>query len=1058
MNVNSIGDSGKVIFGLGGSTQTFALNSGAAAMTFNSRQFEIAGTAGTLKIANSSSNAFTINTDLLVSGTGTRTLTLGGTGTGLSTFGGKIGNGSLTSLAITKADSGTWILSGANTYTGITTVSAGTLAFSGDANVASANPLGQSSTAAGNLLLAVNTTLRYVGAAASTDRSFTLNVTSNDQGASLDASGTGAINFTSTASPAYGTINQRRTLTLTGLNTGNNTLAANLADNGVSTMAVSITKTGIGTWVLTGSNSNTGNTTLSGGGTLVFDYGTNDDSKIAGILTLSNGGGNLTLRGGSHLEAVTSTSMTTGGGHTSITREGIGATSKLAFGAINRSQSAGVTMSLAEDNIATTSSSVFNGIMGGAITVGSNWAKVSSGNIVALTSGDYTALPVGATTASVNYQLTGTQTHTGSTSLNSLRIVGDGDDQVLTISSGNLSPSIVSAGTFGNSGGILYAGGGNDNYTITGTGNIQAQNGNQELIIHTYTGTLTVDMAVTTGSAAAGLTKVGAGTLILTKAGTYTGGTFVNQGTLLVNNTTGNGTGTSAVTVNNGAALGGNGTIGGNVTIAAGGGLTFDLTTAPGSHDKLDLAAAKTLAFSGTSTLTITASGILTEPGIYKLVTAPGGISGPLPATVNLPTDYTATVQKTGNDLELNVTGVPARGGPLDYFEFSAITSPQEAGTPITGITLTAKDAGGLTANFNGTVTFSGTAGITGDSGTFAAGVLTGLSVTPTVAGSGMTIIVTDSVSGKTGMATFNVSPGALDHFTISAIGSPQTAGTAITGITLTARDANTNTVTGFSGTVTYGGTAGISGTSASFTAGVLSGVSVMPIVAGSGMTFIVTGSGKTGTRTFNVNPGAVHHFAISGFTPTGVVGTPVTGVEITAQDANNNTVTGFSGTVTYGGTAGITGVSGNFTAGVLAGVSVTPTEAGTGVSFTVSDGSGNTGSAGSDVVWVDDMVMMAAASVQVGTTTPVASVRANSPYPPVTYAKTGGRDAALFNVNATTGELTMTAPAGVVGTKYYVLVTATDSKPVTPNVDSILVEVTSTGAAVLSGSVFMFR
>jgi hypothetical protein len=150
--------------------------------------------------------------------------------------------------------------------------------------------------------------------------------------------------------------------------------------------------------------------------------------------------------------------------------------------------------------------------------------------------------------------------------------------------------------------------------------------------------------------------------------------------------------------------------------------------------------------------------------------------------------------------------------------------------------------------------------------------------------------------------------------------------------------------------------------------------------------------------------------------------------------------------------------VSGNFTAGELTGVSVTPREAGTGVSFTVSDGSGNTGSAASNVGWVDGMVMMAAASVQVGTTTPVASVRANSPYPPVTYAKTGGRDAASFNVNATTGELTLTSPAGAVGTKYYVLVAATDSKPVTPNVDSILVEVTSTNAVVLSGSVFILR
>ena len=95
---------------------------------------------------------------------------------------------------------------------------------------------------------------------------------------------------------------------------------------------------------------------------------------------------------------------------------------------------------------------------------------------------------------------------------------------------------------------------------------------------------------------------------------------------------------------------------------------------------------------------------------------------------------------------------------------------------------------------------------------------------------------------------------GALDHFDISTITSPQTVGTAITGITLTAKDANNNTVTSFTGTVDYTGTAGITGTSASFTSGVLSGVSVTPILYGNTRTFIVTGTGKTGTATFDVS------------------------------------------------------------------------------------------------------------------------------------------------------------------------------------------------------------
>jgi hypothetical protein len=102
------------------------------------------------------------------------------------------------------------------------------------------------------------------------------------------------------------------------------------------------------------------------------------------------------------------------------------------------------------------------------------------------------------------------------------------------------------------------------------------------------------------------------------------------------------------------------------------------------------------------------------------------------------------------------------------------------------------------------------------------------------------------------------VVPGPLDHFAISTISSPQTAGTAITGITLTAQDVNNNTVTSFVSTVAYSGTAGITGTSATFTAGVLSSVSVTPTFSGTSLTFVVTGSTKTGTATITtINPGA---------------------------------------------------------------------------------------------------------------------------------------------------------------------------------------------------------
>jgi autotransporter-associated beta strand protein len=59
-------------------------------------------------------------------------LTLGGTNSGANTLAPVIGNSAAGGIVnLTKAGSGTWILSGNNTYTGTTTVSAGTLIVNG---------------------------------------------------------------------------------------------------------------------------------------------------------------------------------------------------------------------------------------------------------------------------------------------------------------------------------------------------------------------------------------------------------------------------------------------------------------------------------------------------------------------------------------------------------------------------------------------------------------------------------------------------------------------------------------------------------------------------------------------------------------------------------------------------------------------------------------------------------------------------------------------------------------------------------------------------------------
>jgi autotransporter-associated beta strand protein len=289
---------------------------------------------GTLKFGSATANSeveFQNNIDL--AGT-TRTVDVAsGTGGDFATLSGVIRTASGT-VGLTKTGTGTLLLSGANTYNGVTTISAGggTLAVSSIANVASPNPLGQSSAAAANLLLGNNTTLKYTGPTASTDRSFTINGTAAGHQAALDASGTGAITFATTNSPAYNTGNQTRLLILTGSNTDNNTLAANLPNNG--TGALSIQKSGTGTWVISGSNTYSGTTTvdlgtlrlggrnaLSANTTVVVGAGTLDMAGYTNTVGTLNvtGAGTINLGAGGKLAFANSSANAWSGGSLRIT-------------------------------------------------------------------------------------------------------------------------------------------------------------------------------------------------------------------------------------------------------------------------------------------------------------------------------------------------------------------------------------------------------------------------------------------------------------------------------------------------------------------------------------------------------------------------------------------------------------------------------------------------------------------------------------------------------------------------------------------------------------------
>jgi autotransporter-associated beta strand protein len=123
-------------------------------------------------------------------------------------------------IALTKTGVGNLILSGANTYTGSTQVSAGALIVRsiGTLNATSSN-LGSNSTNAGSLLLgnaAAAGQLFYVGPGEVTTRTLALAGTTG--GATIDASGSGPLQLSTVSNSGAGI----KTLTLRGLSTDMN--------------------------------------------------------------------------------------------------------------------------------------------------------------------------------------------------------------------------------------------------------------------------------------------------------------------------------------------------------------------------------------------------------------------------------------------------------------------------------------------------------------------------------------------------------------------------------------------------------------------------------------------------------------------------------------------------------------------------------------------------------------------------------------------------------------------------------------------------------------------
>lgn len=287
------GSSANGVISIGSVAVAGILRYAGATDSTSDREINLPGTTGAATLDVSGPGSLALASNVTATGAGSKTLTLTGSGAGQGAIRGVIQNNSAANRThLAKAGTGLWVLAGTNTYSGLTTISAGTLSVSNIANGGVACNIGMADSGATNLVLGGGSlSFTALPGEYSTDRGFTLTNNSRSEIDITNALATLIILGTNTATTGSLIKDGAGTLTLGGnyLHTG-----ATIVSNG--TLKVTGTLAGAGPVMVSGG-------TLSGDGACAGAVTNYAGGSLAPGLKGTPGGtlqvGGLTLNAGS---------------------------------------------------------------------------------------------------------------------------------------------------------------------------------------------------------------------------------------------------------------------------------------------------------------------------------------------------------------------------------------------------------------------------------------------------------------------------------------------------------------------------------------------------------------------------------------------------------------------------------------------------------------------------------------------------------------------------------------------------------------------------------------